>query len=105
MHLSSFQEFKIYIIHLTGLDRDALHIYAGLLVFFIVAFFHKRQLKSQLAMWAVVIVAVAAELFDARDDLFNHGYWRVGASLHDIINTSFWPLMIWLMAKFKLWKG
>lgn len=105
MYLSKFQEFKIYIVHFTDLARDALHIYAGLLVFFIVAFLHHRQLKSHFAIWAVVIVAVGCELFDARDDLINHGYWRVGASMHDIINTIFWPLMIWLMAKFKVWKG
>ncbi|WP_228147067.1 hypothetical protein [Acinetobacter sp. ANC 3832] len=69
------------------------------------AFLHHRQLKSHFAIWAVVIVAVGYELFDARDDLINHGYWRIGASMHDIINTIFWPLMIWLMAKFKVWKG
>jgi len=57
-------------------------------------------LKSYFAIWAVVIVAIGAELFDARDDLINHGLWRIGVSMHDIINTIFWPLIIWLMARF-----
>lgn len=105
MYLSNFQELKIYIVNFTDLARDALHIYAGLLVFFIVAFCHHRQLKSKFAIWAVILIAVGCELFDARDDLINHGYWRVGASMHDIINTIFWPLVIWLMARFKVWKG
>ncbi|GAA5180491.1 hypothetical protein GCM10023345_01990 [Acinetobacter kookii] len=105
MYLSKFQELKIYIVNFTELSRDALHIYTGLTLFFIVAFFHHRQLKSKWAIWTVLIVAIAAELFDARDDLINHGLWRIGASLHDIINTIFWPLLIWLMARFRLWKG
>ncbi|WP_252406796.1 hypothetical protein [Acinetobacter terrae] len=78
MYLSKFQELKIYIVNFTDLSRDALHIYGGLWVFFIVAFFHHRQLKSYFAIWAVVIVAIGAELFDARDDLINHGLWLLG---------------------------
>ncbi|MGC3818811.1 hypothetical protein [Acinetobacter sp. G11] len=105
MYLSKFQELKIYIVNFTELSRDALHMYAGLMLFFIVAFFHHRQLKSKWSIWTVLIVAIAAELFDARDNLINHGLWRIGASLHDIINTIFWPLLIWLMARFRLWKG
>lgn len=38
MYLSKFQEFKIYIVHFTDLARDALHLYTGLLVFFIALF-------------------------------------------------------------------
>lgn len=105
MYLSTFQELKIYVVNFTELSRDALYIYAGLVLFFIVAFFHHRQLKSKWAILAVLIVAIAAELFDARNDLIKHGYWRVGASMHDMINTIFWPLLIWLMARFRVWKG
>ena len=54
------------------------HFYVELLVFFIGALFHYRQLQSHFAIWAVVIVAISAELFlmpmfAARDDLINHG--------------------------------
>ncbi|VTX95111.1 Uncharacterised protein [Acinetobacter ursingii] len=101
MYHSKFQEFKIYIVNLT---RDALHIYAGLLIFFCVAFLDKRQLKSIWALFAVVLIAISAELLGARDDLINYGYWRFDASLHDILNTIFWPLVLWLIAKFKILK-
>ena len=104
MYHSNFQEFKIYIDHLIDFKRDALHIYAGLLVFFCVAFLDKRQLKSIWALFAVVLTAIGAELLDARDDLINYGYWRFDASLHDILNTIFWPLVLWLIAKFKILK-
>ncbi|MFW2061830.1 hypothetical protein [Acinetobacter ursingii] len=68
------------------------------------AFLDKRQLKSIWALFAVVLIAISAELLDARDDLINYGYWRFDASLHDILNTIFWPLVLRLIAKFKLLK-
>ena len=105
MYLSSFQEFKIYIVEMTNLSRDALHIYAGLLVFLTVAFLHHRQLRSYYAILLTLLVAVGAELMDARDDLINYGHWRIGASLHDVINTCFWPFVIWVSAKLKIWKN
>ncbi|MPW43496.1 hypothetical protein [Acinetobacter guerrae] len=104
MYDSKFQEFKIYIVHFTHLARDALHIYAGLLVFLCVAFLDKRQLKSVWALVAVMFIAMGAELLDARDDFINYGYWRFDASLHDLLNTIFWPLVLWLIAKFKILK-
>ncbi|MFW1808124.1 hypothetical protein ACG9Z8_09160 [Acinetobacter ursingii] len=104
MYDSKFQEFKIYIVHFTHLARDALHIYAGLLVFLCVAFLDKRQLKSVWALVAVMFIAMGAELLDAKDDFINYGYWRFDASLHDLLNTIFWPLVLWLIAKFKILK-
>ncbi|RKG34437.1 hypothetical protein D7V21_06705 [Acinetobacter guerrae] len=104
MYDSKFQEFKIYIVHFTHLARDALHIYAGLLAFLCVAFLDKRQLKSVWALVAVMFIAMGAELLDARDDFINYGYWRFDASLHDLLNTIFWPLVLWLIAKFKILK-
>ena len=105
MNLSKFEEMMSHIIHFTGLERDALHIYAGLTIYLIVALLHKRQLKSKWAIGVVVIVVIAIELFSARHDLFSDGIWRVGASLHDIINTIFWPMIIWLSVRFRVWKG
>ena len=29
-----------------------------------------------------------------------HGHWRFMASLHDFVNTVFWPLMLWLLARY-----
>jgi len=71
------------IAYFTDLSRDAFYIYAGLFLcrvigIFYRVLFHCRQLKSNFIIWAVVIVAISAELFlmpmfAARDDLINHG--------------------------------
>jgi hypothetical protein len=41
------------------------------------------------------------ETFDLVDDWRSFGYLRWGASLHDLFNTSFWPLIIVVMAKLR----
>lgn len=100
MTLSTFQAIKWAIITATGLERDALHIYVGLVVFFMVAIAFKKTLRSPLPWLAVLLVAIVGELFDLRDDLAMVGHWRWKDSLHDIINTQFWPAVLCLLARY-----
>ena len=44
-------------------------------------------------------------MFAAQDDLINHGLWRIGASMHEIMNSIFWSLVSGLMARFRVGKG
>ena len=94
MDTSLFQLIKLSIVHLTGLSKDSLHIYVGLFVFLGATTALRKRLPSFLPVIAVLVVATAGELFDLRDDLQSLGYWRWGASLHDVINTVFWPLIL-----------
>lgn len=103
MYISPFQELKTYIVEMTNFARDALHIHAGLAIFFVVAFLHRRNLKSPVAILVTLIVAIGAESIDARDDFINYGYWRLDDSLKDVFNTTFWPLVIWSMAHLNVW--
>lgn len=105
MSISLLYEWRTAFLQLTQLSHDALLIYLGMLLFFLIAFFHQRQLKSNYAVWAVILAAVAFELFGARHDILDRGYWKVGSSLHDIVNMILMPLLIWLMAKYRVWKG
>jgi len=100
MEISTVQTIKLAIVAATGMDKDALHIYVGLAVFFTVAVFFKKPLRSPWPWFAVLVVAVAGELLDRRDDVASVGYWRWKASLHDVINTQFWPAVIMLLARF-----
>ncbi|MDR0237408.1 hypothetical protein [Acinetobacter sp.] len=105
MLLSKIQEFALSLKHFTGLSSDALLIYVGLILYFIVAAIHKRQLKSNIAILTTVIFAFGIEIFNVRADIFGKGYWRIWASIHTIVNMIFWPYVIWAMARFRVWKG
>jgi hypothetical protein len=97
--MSGFQELKATIVATTGLSKDALHIYLGLLVLFGVALVLRQSLRSVLPWLAVVLVAVLLELPDMRDDFNSVGHWRWQASLHDIVNTLFWPTVLLFLAR------
>jgi uncharacterized membrane protein YqgA involved in biofilm formation len=100
MAMSTFQGFKHEIVQFAALSKDALHIYVGLAAFLLAAAVARKGLKSVFPLLAVVVIAVAGELLDARDDFRNLGRWRIGASLHDLLNTILWPLVLWLLARY-----
>ena len=91
METTAVQAIKLAIVAATGLSKDALHVYVGLAVFLVVAAISKRPLSSWLPWVAALLVAMAGELIDMRDDLSSLGYWRWSASMHDIVNTILWP--------------
>ena len=93
------QAIKHLIVLTVGLSRDALHIYVGLAVLLVMALALRRQLSSLLPLSIVFFVALLGEIVDIRDDLLTVGYWRLGASLHDLVNTVFWPTVIVMFHK------
>ena len=98
-------EWHQKLLQITHLSSDAFSIYLGLIIFFLVAVCHQRQLKSNYAIWAVLIVAVGSELFNARHDILDRGYWRIGQSLQHIVHMLLLPLLLWFMARYRVWKG
>lgn len=96
MNISTAQSIKLALMSATGLTRDALHIYVGMAVYLTLIVLMRRA-KPCVALLAVVIVACAGEWVDSQDDLVSFGHWRWQASVHDVINTAFWPAVITLV--------
>ena len=99
METSTVQSAKLAIVEALDLSKDALHIYVGLSVFLLTVLVLRRSVRSLLPWLAVVVVACAGELLDAIDDTRSLGHWRWTASVHDIINTLFWPTALSLLAR------
>lgn len=99
METSAIQSIKLVIVAVTGLSKDALHIYVGLAVFLAAAIVLRKPLRSNTPWFMVIGVAITGEVLDMRDDVASFGYWRWSASLHDILNTLFWPTVFLLFAK------
>lgn len=98
--MSTFQSYKHELVHVAELSKDALHIYVGLTVFLIGAAIARKGLRSGLALLAVLLVAIAGEVLDLRDEFRSHEHLKFWASLHDLLNTCFWPLVLWLLARY-----
>jgi hypothetical protein len=105
METSTAQAIKLAIVSATGLSKDALHIYVGLTALLTAAAILRKPLRSTIPWIMVLALAVAGEMVDARDDIATLGYWRWGASLHDVVNTIFWPSVLLTLARCGIFFG
>ncbi len=101
METSLVQSLKLTIVELIGLSKDALHIHIGLGLFFIICIARPHLKRTFVPLLAVTAVACLGEILDMRDDMQSFGYWRWEASLHDVINTLFWPSVMTLYFQFR----
>ncbi|MFO1207256.1 MAG: hypothetical protein U1E63_16295, partial [Burkholderiales bacterium] len=58
-----------------------------------------RGIRTLVPLLAVLAVAMLGEVLDARDDFRSLGQWRWKASLNDVVNTAFWPAVLWILRR------
>lgn len=95
-----FQQFKIYVTDFTGLDRDSLHIYVGIGVFLFSLLVtrplvQRHATRLNIALLVATFFAFLGEYLD-----LSHSYPHITGdhlrlSIHDIINTCFWPYVLY----------
>ena len=104
-----FTAFKINIIDVTGLAKDALHIYVGVGVYLLCLLILRPLIKNQnlrafMALLVVVSVALLGEYLDNRHIIIPKGVFALGvldikASIHDLINTCLLPFVLFALNK------
>lgn len=98
--MSGLQNAKFWLMAETGLAKDALHIYIGLLLFLGSALLFRWSLRSW-KPWAVAVVgALAGEAWDLRDSVTYDTPIMLSANVHDLWNTLFWPTALLLLARY-----
>jgi hypothetical protein len=98
-HLTSFQTAKLWLSVHTGLAKDSLHIYIGLLVLFGSARLFGWRVGAWQPWLIVAAAALAGEAWDLRDRLVIGATIDFRGNWHDIWNTLFWPSAITLLAR------
>ncbi|MGZ8285469.1 MAG: hypothetical protein ACXWUZ_06755 [Allosphingosinicella sp.] len=94
-----WEQVKAAISLWTELERDALHIYAAILLQIGSAALLRRNLASPLPWLAVLAAALFNEVLDAyRDGLVEP--WERAAALHDLWNTMLVPTVLALLVRF-----
>jgi hypothetical protein len=92
---SSYQVFKLGILAVLPLAKDAIHIYIGFLCLLVALIVLRRKLSSFWCLAPGLLVACAMEVFDLRD-----GFpWQ--ESVKDIVNTNLIPLILVLLARWQ----
>ncbi len=98
--MTFFQTVKQFLVDLTDLSKDALHIHVGLTVMLAVMILFRKSLSDWRPIAAVAVASIAGELWDLVDAI-NQGdpiEWK--ANWRDIKNTVFWPAVLFLLARF-----
>lgn len=99
-HLSAFQQGKLWLTNHTGLSKDALHVYIGLLILLGAARLFKWRVGDWRPFLVVAALALAGEAWDLRDLLVINARPDFPANWHDIWNTCFWPAALTLMLRY-----
>ena len=100
--MSEYQEAKRVIVSILELSKDSIHMHVGLIVFFLAVVLWKKGSIEARCLIPVIIVASLMEILDLRYDYISLGYFRLNAitaSIHDLINTTFWPVVIVVLAR------
>jgi hypothetical protein len=83
----------------TGLERDALHVYASVIIQLGSAAILRRTLASPRPWLIVLLFALANEYLDMfKDNLVED--WEKAAALHDLWNTMLLPTLLLLVVRF-----
>lgn len=100
-----FTTFKLSVIDITDLAKDALHIYVGVGVYLLCLFIlrpiiKKQSIRSTLALLVVIGIALLGEYFDNRHIIVPKGLLElksidIKASIRDLINTCLLPLVLY----------
>ncbi|WP_417594838.1 hypothetical protein [Parasphingorhabdus sp.] len=96
-------EIKIWLESSIGLDRDSLHIYAGVGIQLAVALFCRRSLASPIPWLVVVAAAFANEFYDYThlgETFEKYSKYYHEEAIRDIWNTLLLPTLFLLIAKF-----
>lgn len=96
---SLFGERKASLVELSGLDKDALHIYFGLSLFLIIRLFWRWRGGWLVAWLAVLVMAIGGEWLDMTREMGDATIQPDAAHWHDIWNTIFWPTVLLLVGR------
>ena len=98
-----WHQLKEWLEQTSGLDMDALHVYAGVLLQLFAALLLRRSLRSPIP-WLIVLAAVLAnEVYD-----YNYDVWagperalQRAEGIKDVWNTMLLPTLLLLLARFR----
>lgn len=94
-----FQQWKIDMIDVTGLAKDALHIHIGLLVFVVVRLVWRWR-GGWIVAWLVALAfALGGEWLDMLAETGRSDIQPDAAHWHDVWNTMLWPTIFLLIGR------
>jgi hypothetical protein len=101
----NLQLFKQYLVDGTGLAKDALHVYAGMVLFLGVRMIWRRRGGWLLGWLVALAAALIVEWLDVQTELTENNLRPDTEHIKDIWNTMFWPTVLLLVGPWLQPKG
>ncbi len=76
----------------TGMADSLLHVHAGMAVLLLTRVLTGRRLSTPIPLAVVALAELGNEVLDR----LHYGSWRWDDTLLDILNTMFWPTMLFI---------
>ncbi|WP_169392777.1 MULTISPECIES: hypothetical protein [Psychrobacter] len=105
-----FYNFKEGIVAVSGLDKDALHIYVGVSIYLLSLIVLRPVIKKLgargiMALIVVTMIALLGEYLDNKPTLIKAGLKglsdkEIRDSIHDLINTCLLPYVLYFLSYF-----
>lgn len=95
-----YVDLKLFLEQYSGLEKDALHIHAALLLYLLAMAVFRQTRRSRVPWLVVLAVELANEAFD-----ISHAYPQGGGlpwqdSLKDLWNTMLWPTVLLFIGRY-----
>jgi len=98
MDLSKYDELKVLIASILHLSKDATHIYVGFFSLIATVVVFRKPLTSSVVLLPGFVLSFGIEVFDVLVDYLQSRPIRLGASLHDLMNTNLIPVLLVTLA-------
>ena len=95
-----FNELKDLVEHYVGLERDALHIHAALLLYLLAMFVFRATRRSRIPWLFVLAVELGNEAYDLWLQTAQAELPRWNDSLKDVWNTMLWPTVLLFIGRY-----
>jgi hypothetical protein len=94
---------KLRIEQFTGLEKDALHVHAALIVYIGAVFLFRNSRRSRFPWLLILAVEIVNEALDVRRHDPALGPFPWGDSAKDLWNTMLWPTVLLVLGRYTNW--
>ncbi len=101
MTFVGWYQFKLFVVHASGISMDALHVLLGFFFFLLAAHLLRRSVASTLPWLALLFLELGNEALDITVERWPDLGSQLGEGAKDILLTMALPTLIMLIARWK----